>query len=39
MTPSEYGEQVAARWSPVTDEQVEDIAKVLATVELEQAAA
>lgn len=39
ITPAQYGEQIAATWPPLTDEQVEEIAKILATVEVEQVAA
>ena len=39
MSPAEYGEQIAATFEPLTDEQVDEIAKILATVEPEGVAA
>lgn len=33
MTPSEYGRQLAAQSDPLTPEQVEAAARILATVE------
>lgn len=39
MTPAEYGISLAEQCGPLTDEQVESAARILATVEIEQVAA
>ena len=38
MTPAEYGESLAAEAPPLTPEQVEGAARILATVEIGEAA-
>jgi hypothetical protein len=38
MTPAEYGHLLAAGAKPLTDEQVEAAARILAAVEMEEAA-
>jgi hypothetical protein len=39
MTPAEYGAYLASLAAPLTDAQVEAAARILASVELEDAAA
>lgn len=39
MTPAEYGRLLARSAAPLTDAQVEAAARILASVEVEQAAA
>lgn len=39
MTPTEYGEALADLLPPITEEQVEQFARLLATIETEDAAA
>jgi hypothetical protein len=39
MSPAEYGSALAQLLPPITEEQVEATARILATVELEQVAA
>lgn len=39
MTPAEYGAQLAEQAPPLTDAQVEAAARILASVESEEAAA
>jgi uncharacterized protein (DUF433 family) len=39
MSPAEYAAVVVADWPPLTPEQVEAAARILATVETEAAAA
>lgn len=38
MTPTEYGQMLARSAPPLTEDQVEAAARILATVELETAA-
>ncbi|MBA8801714.1 hypothetical protein FB382_003918 [Nocardioides ginsengisegetis] len=39
MTPTEYGEHLALTWPPLTEEQIESAARILASVEAEGMAA
>ena len=39
MTPAEYGAALAAFLPPITEEQVEQFARLLATIKTEDAAA
>lgn len=39
MNPGEYGASLAAALPPITDQQVEEIARILASVTPEQVAA
>lgn len=39
MSPADAGAVLAATWPPITDEQAEHAARILATVELEDDAA
>ena len=39
MTPQEYGRHLASLWPPITDEQAEAAARILASVDPEQVAA
>lgn len=39
MSPREYGAQLAAESAPLTAEQVEQAARILASVDVEQVAA
>lgn len=38
MSPADYGRELARRSAPITAEQVESAARILATVELDAAA-
>ena len=38
MSPAEYGRQLAATAPPLTEEQVEKAARILATIERQEAA-
>lgn len=38
LTPAELGARLAATWPPLTDEQIEAAARILATVVQERAA-